>query len=217
MWRHYSRTQECIPVGCVPSAAAAVGGGGVSAGGVHPGVYLGGDVCSWGGVCPGGCLHRGGGVLPRGCMPRGVSPKCMLGYTHPLPSASWDTHPSRTEWQTLVKTLPLPFVADGNKSHHASIYGHVISLPFRTFLIPSVGSTSVMLVRSRSKTLNRLCPQKAITHERFSNKISFYFTMESEQFSFTVFFYNNKLFFVIYVNCIVFFNWNKIYKQVLLH
>ena len=41
--------QECIPVGCVPSAAVAVffGGGEVSAGGVYPGVSA-----QLGGVCP---------------------------------------------------------------------------------------------------------------------------------------------------------------------
>ena len=49
--------QECIPVGCVPSAAVVVSGGGVSAkGGYLPG-----------GVSLGGCLPRGvsaGGVCP---------------------------------------------------------------------------------------------------------------------------------------------------------
>ena len=46
--------QECIPVGCVPSAAVAVGGG------LHRGLS------AWGGVCPGGwvCL---GGVCPSAC------------------------------------------------------------------------------------------------------------------------------------------------------
>ena len=42
-----SSEQECIPVGCVPSAAVTVGGGGV--------------------VCPGGCLPRGGSAS--GCIP----------------------------------------------------------------------------------------------------------------------------------------------------
>ena len=83
--------QECIPIGCVPSAAVAVRGrclpGGVSAqGSVCPwgclpqdvclgGVCLGGvcpgGVCPGGGVCPrGGCLPRGG-VYPGGCLRRG--------------------------------------------------------------------------------------------------------------------------------------------------
>ena len=59
MYKYYS-VQECIPVGCVPSAVVAV---------------------LEGGVCLGGCLPRrgvftqGGGVYPgRGCLPReGVS------------------------------------------------------------------------------------------------------------------------------------------------
>ena len=50
------RKQECIPVGCVPSAAVAVSREVVSAGGR--------------GVCLGGCLPRGclpgGGVCPGG-------------------------------------------------------------------------------------------------------------------------------------------------------
>ena len=47
-----SKTQECIPVGCVPSAAVAIsGGGGVCLGGVCPACVKksvhggGGDVC----------------------------------------------------------------------------------------------------------------------------------------------------------------------------
>ena len=56
--------QECIPVGCVPSAAVAVCWGGVSARGCLPGGCLPGGVCLEG-VCPGGL------------------PKCMLGYTPP--------------------------------------------------------------------------------------------------------------------------------------
>ena len=57
--------QECIPVGCVPSAAVAVCGGG------GEGVCPGGCVCPGEGcVCPGVCL-------PRGCLPRaGVTPPC---------------------------------------------------------------------------------------------------------------------------------------------
>ena len=61
--------QECIPVGCAPSAAVAVLGG-VCLGGVCPGGCL---PLVPSGVCPGGCLSRGrclplvpGGSLPRG-------------------------------------------------------------------------------------------------------------------------------------------------------
>ena len=51
-YQHISK-QECIPVGCVPSASVAVGGGG--------GCLK--------GVCPGGCLNRGG--LPGGVSAQG--------------------------------------------------------------------------------------------------------------------------------------------------
>ena len=58
--------QECIPVGCVPSAVVAIGGG-----------YLPGGCQPRGGVCLGGCLPRGvstwGGVYPGLCLPRVVS------------------------------------------------------------------------------------------------------------------------------------------------
>ena len=67
--------QECIPVGCVPSAVVAISQGGVSSGGC----LLQRGVCSrwgcllWGGVCSGGCLLQVGGVCSReGCLLRGV-------------------------------------------------------------------------------------------------------------------------------------------------
>ena len=68
--------QECIPVGCIPSAAVAVCLGGVSTQG---GICLGGGlpcgVCK-GGVCPGVSAHEGvcpeEGVCP-GSLPRGMS------------------------------------------------------------------------------------------------------------------------------------------------
>ena len=44
---YFYNEQECIPVGCVPSAAGRLGGR-VSVGGCPPG-----------GVCPGGCLPGG--------------------------------------------------------------------------------------------------------------------------------------------------------------
>ena len=47
--------QECIPVGCVLSAAVAVGGGGSAGGMSAQGVFAQGD------VCPGG-VYRGGGI-----------------------------------------------------------------------------------------------------------------------------------------------------------
>ena len=65
--------QECIPVGCVPSASVAILGGGegcLSGGCLPRGVRP-------GSVYPGWCLPRGlsvqGDVCPRGCLSRGVS------------------------------------------------------------------------------------------------------------------------------------------------
>ena len=55
--------QECIPVGCVPSAAVAVSG----ARGVFPGVSAQGGVCLRGGGLPSGIVcFGGGGVCPMG-------------------------------------------------------------------------------------------------------------------------------------------------------
>ena len=120
--------KECIPVGCVPSAAVAV-------------------CCGWG-VCPGGCLPRGvsaqGSVSAQGCVCllrgwvsahrvvcpvvcvcRGMSAQgvsaggCLLRGMYLLKGVSArrclpDT-PLWTEWQMLVKTLPCGnYVADGN-------------------------------------------------------------------------------------------------------
>ena len=67
------KKQECIPVGCVPSAAVAVCWGGVClGGGVCPGVS------AQGGVCPGGCLHRG--VSAQGvCIPACTGPDTPCG------------------------------------------------------------------------------------------------------------------------------------------
>ena len=82
--------QECIPIGCAPFAAVAVGGGGVSvpvhAGGVCPSAYW--DMSAWGrGVCPSACWDMsacGRGVCPSACWdvsPGACLPQCMLGYT----------------------------------------------------------------------------------------------------------------------------------------
>ena len=60
-WINYrQKKQECIPVGCVLSAAVAVWWGVVCLGSVCPG-----------GVCPGGCLPRGC-LLGRWCLPGDV-------------------------------------------------------------------------------------------------------------------------------------------------
>ena len=54
-------TQECIPVGCVPSVPSAVsGGGGASGGGVLPGGVLPRGVCGPGGTCLVGAGGGGG-------------------------------------------------------------------------------------------------------------------------------------------------------------
>ena len=75
--------QECIPVGCVPSAAVAVSpGGGVCS----QGDRLGGCLL-WGGVCSQGCLPPGGsapgGVSAPGFCSRGGIPACT--EADPLP------------------------------------------------------------------------------------------------------------------------------------
>ena len=96
--------QECIPVGCVTSAAVAICPGGCLPKymlGCLPGGFL--PQCMVGYVCPWGCLPQCmvGYVCPGGCLPQ-----CMLGYSHLSP---W------IEWLTGVKTLPCRnYVADGN-------------------------------------------------------------------------------------------------------
>ena len=92
--------QECIPVGCVPSAAVAV----CWEGGICPrGVCPGGGVCLPRGWClPGrgvsaqgeGCVCPGGGMSAQGvvsageggCLPRGVYlPRgCLADTPHPV-------------------------------------------------------------------------------------------------------------------------------------
>ena len=75
---------ECVPVGCVTSAAVAVSGSGGSAQG---GVCIGRGVCLW-------------------VYAWGLSAKRCVLYTPTDPEA--DTPAPWTEWQTLVKTLPFP-------------------------------------------------------------------------------------------------------------
>ena len=58
------KKQECIPVGCVPSAAVAVSGvGGVCLGGCLPRGEL---------SAQGGCLSKGVVSAQGGCLPKGV-------------------------------------------------------------------------------------------------------------------------------------------------
>ena len=74
--------QECIPVGCVPSATAAVCWG----------VPAPGGACSWGVPAPGGCLLQGvpargclllGGACCWGCLLLGVVSQHALRQTPP--------------------------------------------------------------------------------------------------------------------------------------
>ena len=88
---HNILEQECIPIGCVPSAAVAVSSlGGVCSGGcllkgLLGGSALGGllwEVCS-GGVCSGGCLLLGvsaRGVVSQYALRQTPPPPC--GQTH---------------------------------------------------------------------------------------------------------------------------------------
>ena len=96
--------QECIPVGCVPSAAVAV---------------------RWVGCLPGWVSAQGvsarGGVCLGGCLPRGVCLVCLGGGGVGLPSLSRGVSgrhpPGQNSWHTLVKTLPFrnaTSFADGN-------------------------------------------------------------------------------------------------------
>ena len=83
--------QECIPVGCIPSAAVVIlegGGGDVCLGKCLPrGMSAQGGVCP-GGVSAGGCPSRGvfiGGVS-LGVSAQGVSVwGCLAGGVHPFP------------------------------------------------------------------------------------------------------------------------------------
>ena len=63
--QNIKQTQESIPVGCIPSAAVAVGGGGV---------------CSRGVSAPGGVFALGGCLLGGVCIPASTE-----ADTHPPP------------------------------------------------------------------------------------------------------------------------------------
>ena len=107
------KQQECIPVGCVPSAAVAVSQGGVPGPG---GVYLvwrstwsqgglpGPRGCTWSGECTwsGGGVCSGGCTWPRGvpCSRRGV---CSGGVSVPQGGVPGQVLPP-LDRQTPVKT-----------------------------------------------------------------------------------------------------------------
>ena len=100
-WSWIDFKQECILVGCVTSAAAAVSEGGCLPRGVS---------AKAGGVCQGGVCQGSGGVC-RGCLPRGVLPRGE--------SVCPDTLPPPTNRITDGrKTLPL--VADDNNGLYHS-------------------------------------------------------------------------------------------------
>ena len=87
--------QECIPVGCVSSAAVAVcieSAWGVSAqGGVYPGVC----------VCPGGYVSaQGVCVCSRGCLPKGEVSVVILSAT-----SVEDGNKRRYEFEICIKIL----------------------------------------------------------------------------------------------------------------
>ena len=102
--------QECIPVGCIPSAAVAMsipactghcvsqhvlGRGGC----LYPSMH-------WAGGCVYPSMHWAGGCLPRGVSaqggvcPRGVSAQGGVCLGRLYPSMHWGRHPPPwTEWQ----------------------------------------------------------------------------------------------------------------------
>ena len=102
--------QECIPVGCIPSAAVAVSGGGWGVGGevvCLRGVWPGG-VCLWGSLSNwvsawGGVFVFGGGYLSNG----GVCPGGVcLGGEHPTPvDRMTDACENTTFPQLLLRTV----------------------------------------------------------------------------------------------------------------
>ena len=81
--------EECIPVGCVPSAAVAVGG-------------RGGET----GVCLGGCLPRGVVSAGEGC-PLGGGGSCLPRSVQNVDRLT-DVYENITFPQLLLRTLKIP-------------------------------------------------------------------------------------------------------------
>ena len=123
-WKNISK-QECIPVGCVPSAAVAAGGGR----GVHPSMHWTGGVhpsMNWeGGVCIPACTGQGGvaacgvsatppwtelsvgvcpeGVCPGGCLPHIPRP-CEQNNRH-----LWKHNLAATTLRTVIKLFSVSY------------------------------------------------------------------------------------------------------------
>ena len=111
--------QECIPVGCVPSAAVTVGGGVCFPGGVLSdravcflGVYFLGEGVCFPGVLSGGCASRAGG----GCLPLGYVYTSMHWGRHTTPpphvdrileTRLWKYYPVATSLRTVTMSLSL--------------------------------------------------------------------------------------------------------------
>ena len=139
----FSHTQqECIPVGCVQSAAVAADRE-VSArrgGGCLTRVCLPRGCLSWGclpwGVCASGVSAWGlsaqegvsQGVSTGGCLPGRGSTQGIVWKTPPLPC-------EQNDWQTGMKTLPCRnYVTDGKKfavmALMPTLYSHIVTIFF---------------------------------------------------------------------------------------
>ena len=109
-------TQECIPVGCVLSAASAVSVGGcvLPTGVCFLGVCASGGCASQGDVCfLGGCLP--GCVLPGGCASGGCASQGGVHFPGGVPGPGALQVPPPCEQTDTCKNNLRNFVADGNK------------------------------------------------------------------------------------------------------
>ena len=134
-----SEIQECIPVGCVPPAAVAIGGGGLGVS-TRPLLWPFGVVAL---LWPSAPPHPQRPYQKATFNQKATKPEGHNRRPHPPPqeqtphhqapppqtcckacwditcNACWDSIPPWTESQTPVKTLPCPnFVAGGNKAVH---------------------------------------------------------------------------------------------------
>ena len=127
--------QECIPVGCVPSAA-------VAAGGMYPSVHWQGGVSQHAlgsGVCIPACTRQGGicpwGCLPKGCVcPEGVSAweGVFSGVCLPGGGCLPDACENIALQQLLLWTVTMSVVSLQNDCFISSQTNRVV--PWTTFL-----------------------------------------------------------------------------------